>query len=287
MLLINLDLGELNDLLLTLEPQAKAAMKQWGQKLVANTRAHIVEEAHKKLRSRRAMFVKHLTHKQISEDTFVVSLAAQYRWIDDGMLPHNMIEDLLKSKSAKMAANGSKYVVVPFEHGPQGPAEMTPAEATLLNTIKSELRKQTNKFTGKKGIPYAKLETDASGAPRLGLLHSFDINSAPTKTIGPWGGWGQGKGAVGSPMVGPTGIPLLQGVSIYQKEMEDATTGKKKIKRAILTFRVASSKHQGQGRWEHPGLEKKNLMEEGAEWAKNEWEKNIAPALVEELISNL
>lgn len=267
MIFVQFDISELIKLNNKLTSAAEKAMKEAGDFLAKQVRAHIVEEAHKKLHTRRQMFVEHLRTFQVDEDTWVVSLDAKYRWIDDGMERHNMVDDLLKAKNAKRAKDGSKYAVIPFEHGPKGPTQMTPAQATLLNTIKAEMNKRK--------IPYAGIEKGANGKAKLGLLHAFDINTSPTKTANVPG---QGKGPIGQVMQGPTGIPLLKGVRVYQNEVSDKKGGTR-IKRAIMTFRVVSSKHKDQGRWEHPGLDPVNLMEDGQKWAMEQWENLIAPQI--------
>lgn len=241
-----------------------------GAKLTAMTRAHIIEEANKRLHTRRDMYIENLSHRQVDENTWVIHLDAKALWIEDGMPEHSMIDDLLKSPKAKTAKDGSKYMAVPFQHK-KGPTQMTPAQKTLLDTIKTELKNQK--------IPYGKTEMDSSGKPKLGLLHKFDIKNAPTKTAN---APGQGKGPIGSVMQGPTGIPLLQGVRIYQREVKGAN-GKTSVRRDIMTFRIVSSKMKGQGRWDHPGLVPLKLFPEGYEWAKKTWENEVLPDLMRQL----
>lgn len=276
MFYINFDVTPLLALGQELDAASKKAMKDAGERLTAMTRAHIIEEAGKRLHTRRQMYIDGISHFQVNEDTWVVNLDAKVRWIEDGMPEHNMLDDLLKSKSAKNAKDGSKYVVVPFEHGPKGETQMTPAQKTLLDTIKSTLKE--------KKIPYGKMETGAGGKPKTGLLHSFDIKNAPIKqTNAP----GQGAGPVGSPMQGPTGIPLLQGVRVYQYPIPTSKLGKTEksgFKRMIMTFRIASSNHKNEpGRWDHPGLPAVKLMDEAYEWAKQTWERDIVPGLALQL----
>jgi hypothetical protein len=262
-----LDVSDLLGLADLAEP-AKREMKAAGEKLTAMTRAHIVEEANKKLHTRREMYIDGLSHMKLNDTTWVVNLDAKVRWIDDGMGAHNMLDDLLKSPKAKTAKDGHKYISVPFRHGPKGPTQMTPAQKNLLDTIKGELKSRK--------IPYGKLEQDATGKPKLGLLHSFDINNAPTKTHN---GPGQGKGPIGKVVQGPTGIPLLQGIRIYQREVQNKDGGKS-VRKDIMTFRVASSKQQGQGKWDHPGVQGVKLMDEAYEWAKKTWERDIVPQMI-------
>jgi hypothetical protein len=274
MFFINLDIGPLLNVGQTLDDASKKAMKQAGSRLIAMTRAHIVEEANKKLHTRREMYLEGLNHFQLDDNTFVVNLDAKVRWIDDGMPEHNMIDDLLKSKSAKRAKDGSKYVVVPFRHGPKGPTQMTPAQKTLLDTIKKELKNRK--------IDYGKTEMGADGKPKIGLLHKFDIKTQPIKTTN---SPGQGKGPVGSVMQGNTGIPLLQGVRIYQRQVKNKD-GSSSVRKDIMTFRVASSKHKGQGKWDHPGTQAIKLMDSAFEWAKKTWDSEIVPQLILELNKN-
>lgn len=275
---VNLDLTPLQKVL-DADAKIREEAEKAGKQLVAMTRAHIVEEASRKLRSRRQMYVDSLTHFQVDENTFVVNLDAKARWIEEGLPEHNMLDDLLSSHSAKTAQDGSKYVVVPFQHN-VGPSTITPAQANLLATIKMELRKAK--------IPYGKIEKDENGDPKLGLLHRLNI-STPLKTKE---GVGQGHGPIGDPIQGwsadgASGTPVLKGARVYQQKVKDKA-GKDKIQRTIMTYRVASSKHhEDPGRWDHPGLEATNLMDEGGDWAQDQWDRVIAPSILDSLVSSL
>jgi len=77
-------------------------------------------------------------------------------------------------------------------------------------------------------------------------------------------------------------VPLLKGVNVYQSKGEDGET-----KRSIMTFRIASSKHRSQGRWESKGNEGLFLMEEAAEWAQETFDREIAPAIVNKISTDL
>lgn len=285
MLTINVDFGSLLGIE-GLEDAAKAAMNDAARELTRMTHAYIIKQAHEKLHTRTQTYIDAMSIHQENDDCWVINLDAKARWIEDGMPRHNMIEDLLKSDKAKTSADGGKYVVVPFQHN-KGPTQLTPAQANLLDTVKGELNK-INKGREKMGasaIPYGSLETGADGKPKTGLLHSFDITKAPIKMAN---GPGTGKGPVGQVMQGPTGIPLLKGVKIYQREVEDKKTKEKSVKRFIMTFRVASSKQLAEGgRWDHPGLPPVNLMEKGMQWAAETWDKEIADKVVATFIAKL
>lgn len=274
MIHVNIDASDLADLI-DAEGEARKIMTEAARDLAAATHGHIVEQANRRLHTRRGMFIEALDYFPINEHTWVVSLAAKARWIDDGMPEHNMLDDLLASPKAKTAKDGSRYIVIPFQHK-GGVTQLTPAQQNLLATIKTALRKE--------GIPYGKIEKDASGAPKLGTLHKLDITKEPLRTgKGP----GQGRGPVGRPLQGPTGIPFLQGLSVTQRKVTDKQ-GKETVRRDIMTFRIASSKHKEQGgRWDHPGLPAMNLMEEGLDWAKKHWEQEIAPRVLGSLIASL
>lgn len=278
---INVDMTQLLGDLRGLEEKARQVSQRAAAELAPAIHAHLLEEAGKKLKSRRKMFVDALHFRQEGEDTWLIVLDAKARWIDDGMEPHSLVPDLLKSKKAKTAADGSRYMVVPFEHGPgKGPATSTPAQLDLQNTIKQHLKQAQNALTGKKGIPYAKIEKGPDGRPLTGMLHSLDIGGGPVKTgHGP----GQGWGAVGAVRQGATGIPFLQGVRIYQKEIA-VKGGGTKVQRAIMTFRTVSSKHEAEGRWYHPGLEPTNLMEDAYRWGLDHWRSVVAPKAMEAML---
>jgi hypothetical protein len=290
MFFINLDMSEVEDLF-GMEEVASAELKKAAAQLAVATKAHIIEEANHKLHTRRGMFIEGLSHFPIDDTTWVINLDASARWIDEGMPEHNMLDDLLKSKKAKRAADGSTYIVVPFQLN-KAKQNLTPAQQTLLATVKAEMAKV--------GTTPNQMEMDPTGKPKLGLVRSLDIMKAPNSTNS--NPLGRGTGGVAQ---GPTGVPLLQGVRVYQKEFKDKS-GKTQMGRFVMTFRVASSKQrdakpptstapwkkkQGadkpQGRWQHPGVEATNLMEDGLKWAIEEWERKIAPAVIGRLIAKL
>lgn len=271
MLFVNVDLSDVAELL-NLKDSLKSASDGAAKDLAAMTHAKAVELAGARLHSRRQMFVDALKYHQVEENLWVVSLDAKMRWIDDGQSQHNMLAALLASPKAKHAKDGSKYIVIPFDHSPgQGKTQTTGAEQDLINVVKAEMKRR--------GIPFGKIETDAAGGARIGKLHSFDIKNAPTKSVeGP----GMGKGPIGGVRQGPTGIPFLQGVNVYQSKDE-----KGKVRRGIMTFRIASSKHEGQQRWDHPGNPGVNILDDATKWAVETFEKDIAPGLLGKILVDL
>lgn len=286
-------MSEIQDMM-GIKEEAEAELRKAADRLAIQTKAHIAEQANKKLHTRRGMFIEALSHFQLDDNTWVVQLDASARWIDEGMDEHDMLDSLLKSKKAKKGKDGQNYVVVPFQHN-KGAQQLTPAQQTLLATIKKELAKV--------GTTPNKIETDARGKAKEGLVRTLDINTQPiNKRTNPIG-----RGQLGDVAQGPTGTPLLQGIRVYQRQVKDKKSGEAKMGRFVMTFRVASDKQRNQfpgnssapwkkvhpdkpndqARWHHPGLEAMNLMQEGMEWAKKEWERKVGPDLLDALVASL
>lgn len=275
MIFLNVDLGAIIGLRQNIEPKVKKALEEAARDLATQAHAHILEEVQEKLHSTREKYIGALKLDEVAPGIWTITLDKSAMWIEEGMQEHEMLDNLLASPKAKTAKDGSKYLAVPFKHS-KGPTQQTPAAKTLTDTIKAEMKRRQ--------IPYGKLETDAAGKPKLGLLHKFDILKQPVKTAeGP----GQGKGPVGAVRQGPTGIPFLQSVRVYQRQVKDETTGKMRVSRDVMTFRVASSKHKGTGRWVHPGLQAKKFFEEASDWALQNWEQKIVPDILSRVASTL
>lgn len=268
---INIDISSLQGLL-DITDNLQSAAASASRTMASMIRGKAVELANQKLHSRRKMYVDGLSIKEGDDGVWLVSLNAKVRFIDDGKSEWNMLEDLLKSPKAKTAKDGSKYLIVPFDHSPgQGPASTTPAQQDIMSEIKSELKKRN--------IPFSKIEKDQDGNAKMGRLHSFDITKAPLKMVD---GPGMGHGPIGDARQGPTGVPFLQNVSIYQGKDQNGKT-----KRSIMTFRVASSKHKDQGRWDHPSVAPTPILEEATEWAMKEFEKEIGPAIMSKILDDI
>lgn len=284
---LNLDISDLLRLDQNLVPAMERAARAAAEQLSAQTHAHIVERVQAKLRSTREKYLENLGMQQVDGNTWVIQVDQPALFIEDGLPPNfDMIDSLLddsprpgaKNKptgKTKTAKDGSRYRVVPFEHS-KAKTRQTPAQTSLTDTIKSEMKRR-----GMPGI--GTLEVDGNGKPKQGLVRSFSIRNQPVKTsVGP----GQGKGPMGAVRQGPTGIPFLQGVRIYQKTMKDGK-GKDVTKKAVMTFRVVSTKHKGQGRWIHPGLQARKFLDEAVDWALREWETKIKDSVLDQVLNSL
>jgi hypothetical protein len=253
---------------------ADKAMSDATRDLAIQAHAHLIEQANSQLHSRRKEFVDALSFRE-ENGTWIIALESSALWIEEGIPPNtDMLDGLLASPKAKMSKEGSKYVVVPFEHK-QGPKSQTPEQTSLTDAIKSELKSRK--------IPYGRLEMGADGRPKTGLLHSFDITNKPLKTAD---APGQGHGGVGDVRQGPTGIPFLQNVRVYQNSTTD-NKGASKVQKSIVTFRVASSKHRGEQRWVHPGLKPVKLLDDAYEWALKELDGKIKDRVLITLTKDL
>ena len=291
-LVLELDTKELDGLARDFE-SFEAELNRSAQLLAGQTHLHILEQVQQRLHSRREMYVKALSKpSEIAPGVFMITLKEEGGWIEEGMPPHSMVKDLL-GDNPKVAADGSRYRVIPFQHGKGGPASNTPAEQELVGAIKEELKKMR--------VPWKGIERNQDGSPKTGLLHKLDIGGparpqhatpSPNQTRDsrfPENQHGYGHGPVGSPMQGPTGIPFLKGLRITQTALfnDDGTPrldkkGRQMASRSITTFRVVSSKHEGE-RWNYPGIEGTHFFEEALEWASREWESKMLPELLKKL----
>lgn len=267
-----------------MEGKIRSRLALATRNLAAQTHAHVKEEAANKLHSRLEEFNENLDFEQVDTNTYSIIVREKARWIEDGMPQHSMLENLLASPKAKHAQDGSKYIVVPFKHN-KGPTKQTPHQREIARQLKGELRRRN--------IPYGKLERNPDGSPKMGLLHKFDFAGKQDKpkhgAQGP-ASFPMAAHHTGTGVLGPDGRPFLHGVRVYQHYNRNADgtfrlnqKGQVTVGRSIMTFRVASSKHEGGSKWFHPGLAPKNFLEEALNWAQSEWDNRIAPEILKEI----
>jgi hypothetical protein len=142
--------------------------------------------------------------------------------------------------------DGKKYRIIPFEHT-KGPSQSTPKAQMIVDKLKSELKRAK--------IPYKKIEKTADGSPRVGLLHKINLPSQKPSPV--------------------ASHEALHGVRIYQTLNKNG-----KARRSIFTFRTVSAGPASDGKWIHPGLEKKQFFEKALEWAEKEFETVILPEIL-------
>jgi len=226
-----------------LAQEAEQAVTDGVKLASAMAYAHANELARERLHSRLNIFLNALTYRQITNGVWAIELDESATWIDDGTQPRDMKPDLLR-KNAKTAKDGSKYKVIPFDHG-KNPQDQTPKQKDLTSQIRNELKNRN--------IPFKKIELNSDGSPRVGKLHSFNIDS-------------------GKPSARAK-TDALKGINIYQRKGANGN-----IRRDIVTFRVVSSKQTDL--WFHPGNKPVNIFDDTYKWVLGEFEGRILPDIL-------
>ena len=266
MLNVDIDLTPLENLanLETLQKIGDEAAK----KLTALTQAKIMEFAGQRLHSRLTKFQKGVTITEESSGVFIIHLDDKLGWIEDGVPAHSMIPDFINSPKAKTAKDGHKYMNVPFRttSGESGPTQTTPYQQDIVKEVKKQLKKEK--------ISFSKIETDDQGRPKLGLLHKIKVKTPLKTREGPGMGWGD----VGKPRVGSTGKEFMAGASVHQFKDDQG-----RVKRGVVTFRVASEKQLGTDLWNYPGLEPTHIFQDAYEWALKELELSVMPEIISKI----
>jgi hypothetical protein len=238
--------------------EVEADLKKGVANLAALTHAHVAMTASEQLNSSRTngkgkteqeIYSKSLKFETIADGIYVVGLEKEAIWIEDG-LPANfdMKPGLLTSDKTVTHPSGIKTLSIPFEHSKSKVqvAQMTPRAQAIIQDLRTNLRKEK--------LNLRKIEKNADGSPKLGLLHTRNFKSEIP-----------GKG----------NTPALHRVNIYQS-MKGGN-----IRRDIMTFRTVSSGPASAGKFLHPGLEGKHYLEEAYEWALKMWEEQILPEILE------
>jgi hypothetical protein len=203
------------------------------------------ELANEKLHSTRKTFQENLSYKELAPGVWSIELDEKAMWIEENVDAHSMVNDLLR-KNAKINKKGQKYKVIPFDHSKPSSEQTTKAKE-FSEMIKSELKARQ--------IPLKKIEKNSDGSPKLGKLHSFNIQSPkPTKMAQ---------------------YPVLSGLSIYQSKDK-----KGKVRRDVLTFRVVTSEHQNRGLWWYPGKKGAYILDETFSFIERTFNDQILPEIL-------
>lgn len=215
--------------------------------LAAVTHAKVLEMASNDLKTSFQTLSNNLGFDEIAPGVWVVSIDEKAFWIEEGIeAGKDMKPDLLKNAN-NVSKDGHRYRSIPFDHS-KSPSKLTPYAQSLVTKIRSELKKRD--------IPFKKIEKTKEGSPRIGKLHSMNIASEkPTDRAS---------------------HPALHGVSIYQSMGKNGN-----VRRDIMTFRTVSSGPGSEGKWIHPGSQPKHYLDKALEWAENEFNTNILPAILE------
>jgi len=243
-----IDVDSLSKQLKEYAMEAAHDMRTGFANLAAVTHAHIVDMAQQELHSTRKQFLDNLTFEEIMPGVWVVSVLEEGLFIEEGIPPGtDMKTDKWLLKNAKMGKNG-KYKIIPFKWT-EARGQMTDKTKEQVDELKKILKAQK--------VSFKKLERNAKGDPRLGVLHDFNF-----------GGKKPGKG----------NTPIFDRVQIRQIQIKNERTGLMKTKREITTFRTVSENQTG--KWIHPGLKGKKYLDIAQEWAIRTWENEILPEIL-------
>ncbi len=105
-LTINLDIASIREMHADLTKELEAKLQVAAAAIATQAHAHILEQANTRLKTRRETFVEALEFEQVDSHTWAITVPQKALWIENGMPPHNMLEDLLKSPKAKTAKDG-------------------------------------------------------------------------------------------------------------------------------------------------------------------------------------
>lgn len=261
---VDLDISALSQFLDNFAKQVSDDIKLGIKGLANSAHAHILEEEKRKLQKwDREKYEANLSQaEQIDDYLWEITLGEEAAGIEEGRPAWDMKGPpggLLhterpgskgKIKEVQNGPNkGKKYRVVPFQQGKVSNTtnpEKIQRQEQLVKDIKGALKA--------KGIPLRKLEVDpATGSPRIGRLHSLNIESRIP-----------GKG----------NTPELHGLTIYQTP--NAKTGK--VQRTMTTFRTAI---EGDGKWMRDPIEGIKVFEETRTWCEDQWQNVWLPQIVD------
>jgi hypothetical protein len=267
---VSIDLSDLHGMADNVGKNLQELANRTQQQLAIQTYGKAIELASERLHSRREMFVENWSMEE-KDGAVLLTLKAQAVWIDEGLKPGYLFPALMNGPNAKTLPNGTTINIVPFKTKVgSGPTNLTSYANDIAEAVKQEFKKRK--------IPWDKIQRDSNGRPLLGNIAKIRGLQTPIKTHeGP----GMGQGSIGEPRKGHTGIEFLKGANLYQFATKDKA-GKDSVERGVITYRTASSKHPE--KFQHPGLERTDIIEDTYEWALDTLEKEILPKLFKELM---
>lgn len=245
-LYFQIDKSHFEDVLDQFRKEMQKDINEAVGQLAKMTEMKILELAENGLHTTFDIYKANLSSSSPSSGVYVITLDQKAMWIEEGLPPDFDLKEGLLKKAKPNEKTGYRSVVVPFKHN-KGPSKNTPKAQDLVDQVKRVLRQEN--------IPFKKIEKNANGSPRLGLLHKIDIDSKkPTAKAS---------------------TPALHGLRIYQNQDE-----KGKVTKGIYTFRTATDSPAGKDKFKHPGLEAKLFMDKAFEWAMETFDRDILPELL-------
>ncbi len=240
MIKLDIDLSVFESMAQNLKVDIEKQSQEGAKFLAVATYNKILELANAQLGSTKTKYLEALSLTQEDDMTWFITLDKSAVWIDDGIpenTPMATSSWLLKPGKTKTSKEGHEYRSIPMQNDK---ASKTPASATVVaiqNAVKKELDKRK--------IPVKRIEKDANGVPKSGLLHQFRIKSKANL--------GDRPGADGA-----SGFSAM--TRVYQKTIKNKQ-GKEVTQRSVMTFRTVSSKYES-SKWIYPGYQAKHFMEQ-------------------------
>lgn len=225
--------------------------------------------------------VKNLRWIKVAEGIWVVELDERARWLEEGRKETFMGEWLLKpgAKGVKRAKDGSLYRAIPFK-------ETSGKKDTASHPALSQIVRD---FAKANKVSLTKIEKDASGQPKLGMIHKLDIRPGDATGYAPGVIYSKPRTEEEARLTGlkpHSGIFKLAGAAVFQNVYEDgklvtdsrrakkiAATKKGAVKKETIVFRTISSKHKAEGRWMYPEVEAAGFMQKAYDHATKQWEQ--------------
>ena len=242
----DIDVQGLAETFQELKKQVAEDLTKAAGNLAEMTHAKTLELARDDLGSLSQQYQDNIEFSNPMENFWIVTLKEPALWIEEGR-KSGFMSELLEGKSAKVSKDGKKYAVIPFEHS-KNPSEQSGKARELAGQIKDAMKE--------KGISWGKIEKNTDGSPRVGRLHTFNLESARLKPHHK--------------------TSATQGITVYQTK--DKKTGN--VRRDVMTFRVITEDHEKEGLWKHPGRDGSKIMDKALDWAMNAWETEILPSIL-------
>lgn len=239
---------DLESLGVAFREKAKAAVQ------VAAAQAHgfIIEHVQSDLHGgSREIYLQNLVGPvEAGDGIWMVALRKGAEFIEDDVPPHSMLHDLTHGPKSKINKKGQRYNVIPF--GYKSKSSNSPTQASIVNYVKSELKNR--------GLD--KIIKDSQGNPRTGKVATVNLTS-------PGAPWSRHN------------TPLLSGLTVYQRLIQNQKTGKTSVKRDVMTFRTASESQEGTGKWFNKGRTGVHIFDKVEKQVDEAWNK-IMNELIQE-----
>jgi hypothetical protein len=189
-----------------------------------------VEMASARLHSTKQQYLDALKLEPESEGVFVISLDASADHLEDGYPPFPMLPKLVNGPKSKVSKEGYRYVIVPIRTRTDT-ASTQPSENSRSVAMKLKQVIDMRKFKKVKS--------------------TVDAKSGKVTTVEKYSG--------------EAPHPFLKGLTRVREYA--SADSKKPMSSAYLTFRVASEKQMGKGKWNHPGFQGANIFPDLERWA--------------------